>query len=165
MATAANDETTASKPRGKLPVVATGVLMLLVGAAIGMMVVGPMLGPKAAASEDATAEAGGHGPAAEGGALIFKLDGVIANPAGSRGQHHAIVTVAYQVTTAADEARLRGAEVQLRDAAGSLLERKTLEQLTAPGIRDQLRGELAALVDSLLVDGKVIVFLPQYIIQ
>ena len=161
--TAVPDESAAKAP-SRAPLLATAVLMLAVGGWLGWAMVGPALGPRSAQAE-AEGGGGGHGAEAGRGPLIFKLDGVIANPAGSRGAHHAIVTVAFQVKSAADEALLRAAEVSLRDAAGSLLERKTLTELTGPGIRDQLRAEFAALADPLLHDGKVVVFLPQYIIQ
>ena len=52
-----------------------------------------------------------------------------------------------------------------RDHVSALLERKTLDQLTAPGIRDQLRSELRALAEPYLKAGSVKVFLPQYIVQ
>lgn len=141
------------------------LVALLAGAATGAFGIGPVLGPASASSEEDSG-GGGHGPAAaEGPSLTWTLDGIIINPAGSRGQHHLIATIAWKVTTAADEARLRAAEIELRDRVGSLLERNTLDQLTAPGTRDRLRTDLAQLVSGHLKDGGSVVYLPQFIVQ
>ncbi|HPF62203.1 MAG: flagellar basal body-associated FliL family protein [Gemmatimonadales bacterium] len=159
------DATDAPAKPGMVPMIATVLVALLAGGGVGAYAVGPMLGPAspAAAKEEG---GGGHGGEEEGGsAHLFKLDGVIVNPAGSRGQHHLITTVAYEVEAIEDEPRLRAAEVELRDHVSALLERKTLDQLTAPGIRDQLRSELRALAEPYLKAGSVKVFLPQYIVQ
>lgn len=158
----------------KLPMLMTALAALVIGGAAGAFGVGPMLGPSAAggapkaeaAGEGGGGGGGGHGAEGEAAAgTTFTLDGVIINPAGSRGQHHLIATIAFEVTVPADEARLRAAEVQLRDAVGSLLEQKTLDVLTSPGIRDQLRSELRALAEPYLAGGAVKVYLPQYIVQ
>lgn len=149
-------------------IVTTALAALVVGGAAGAFGVGPMLGPAAAAGEAAPAESGGGGHGTEGTAeagTTFTLDAVIINPAGSRGQHHLITTIAFKLDVAADEPRLRAAEIPLRDAVGALLERKTLDMLTSPGIRDQLRTELRALAEPYLVAGSVKVYLPQYIVQ
>jgi flagellar FliL protein len=146
-------------------VVATALVALLAGGGVGAFAVGPMLGPSTATADEAGGEGGHGGEAGAEDARFFKLDGVIVNPAGSRGQHHLITTVAFEVESADDEPRLRAAEVALRDKVSALLERKTLDELTAPGIRDQLRGELRALAEPYLKSGSVTVFLPQYIVQ
>lgn len=153
-------------PARRAPTILAVAASLLVGGAVGAFGVGPALGPQAAAeSTEATAAGEGEHGAAAPAALMFTLDGVIVNPAGSRGQHHLITTVAFKLTAAADEARLRGAEVALRDEVGGLLEQKSLDELTAPGARDRLRDELKRLVQSYVTVGTVTVYLPQYIVQ
>lgn len=155
----------------KLPMILTALVALVLGGAAGAFGVGPMLGPssagKAAAAEGGESGGeGGHGAEGEGAKpAIFTLEGIVVNPAGSRGQHHLIATVAYEVEKAADEPRLREAEVPLRDKVSALLEAKTLDVLTSPGIRDQLRTELRALAEPYLSAGSVKVYLPQYIVQ
>ena len=156
------EQPAAQPAKGRAAVLAMAAL--LAGGATGVFAIGPMLGP----AEPATEQASGGGHGAEGAVaptLTWTLDGIIVNPAGSRGQNHLIATIAWQVTTAADEARLRAAEIELRDKVGSLLERNTLEQLTAPGVRDRLRTELAQVVSDHLTDGEAVVYLPQFIVQ
>ncbi|HRP07976.1 MAG TPA: flagellar basal body-associated FliL family protein, partial [Gemmatimonadales bacterium] len=158
------EQTPAVRSRGVTAAMA--VAALLAGGATGVFAIGPMLGPGDASAAPESGGGGGHGsPAVESQSLVWTLDGVIVNPAGSRGQNHLIATIAWKVTTAADEARLRGAEIELRDKVGSLLELNTLEQLTAAGARDRLRAELAQVVGGYLVDGGAEVFLPQFIVQ
>lgn len=173
--TTTEDDTAPPSAPKKLPMIMTALAALVVGGAAGAFGVGPMLGPSSGGGTDnggaepkaeSGGAAGGHGAEGEAAAgTTFTLDGVIINPAGSRGQHHLIATIAFEVTAAADEPRLRAAEVPLRDAVGTLLEKKSLDVLTSPGIRDQLRTELRALAEPYLVDGSVKVYLPQYIVQ
>lgn len=142
----------------------TIVAALVVGFGLGWQFVGPAFASSGQA-EVSEEESGGEHGGAPASSLIFSLDGVIVNPAGSRGRNHLIATVAFKVQNSADEARLRGAEVMLRDAVASLLERKSIDDLTRSGIRDQLRSELAAIAARHLKGGKVEVFLPQFIVQ
>lgn len=164
-------ETPAAEARpspGLVPTLGVALVALGAGFGVGMLVVGPKLASAAPGAEAEAAggdEAGGHGPATEAPPALFTVDGLIVNPAGSRGQHHLIITVSFDIADAAALAKLRAAEVPLRDAISSLLESKTLDQLTAPGIRDQLKGELAPLAAAHVGKVPVKVFVPQYIVQ
>lgn len=160
---------TASRPGpGLVPTLGVALVALGAGFGVGMMVVGPRMASAAPAAEaEAGGEeaSGGHGPAAEAAPALFTVDGLIVNPAGSRGQHHLIITVSYDIADPVALAKLRAAEVPLRDAISSLLESKTLDQLTAPGIRERLKGELAPLAATYVGKAPVKVFVPQYIVQ
>jgi flagellar FliL protein len=152
-----------------MPTVGVALAALAAGLGVGAMVVGPRMAGAAPASE-AAAESeggaeGGHGPAAPAASTLFTVDGLIVNPAGSRGQHHLIITVAFEVVDPAAHAKLRAAEVPMRDAMSALLESKTLDELTAPGIRERLRAELAPLAAKHVGKAAVRVFVPQYIVQ
>ncbi|MCL4866793.1 MAG: flagellar basal body-associated FliL family protein [Gemmatimonadales bacterium] len=149
-----------------MPTLGVALVALGAGFGVGMMVVGPRMASAAPGAEAEAGDAGGgHGPAAPAASALFTVDGLIVNPAGSRGQHHLIITVAFEVNDPAAQAKLRAAEVPLRDAISSLLERKTLDQLTAAGIREQLKGELAPLAAVHVGKVPVRVFVPQYIVQ
>jgi len=163
---AAPPEAEARPTPGLVPTLGVALVALGAGFGVGMMVVGPKMASAAPSTEAAAEEAGGgHGPAAPSASALFTVDGLIVNPAGSRGQHHLIITVAFEVADPAEQAKLRAAEVPLRDAISSLLEGKTLDQLTAPGIREQLKGELAPLTAAYIGKAPVKVFVPQYIVQ
>lgn len=158
-------EAAPAKRNGMMSIV-TIVAALAVGLGVGRQVVGPMLGPGSGEHEESAEEVGeGHGAEAGGPTLLYSIDGVIVNPAGSRGRNHLILTVVYKVAVAADEARLRAVDVVLRDGIASMLERKSIETLTNAGIRDQLRSELAAIAAPYVKGGPVTVYLPQFIVQ
>lgn len=163
----ASPESPPARAPGLVPTLAVAAVALAAGLGVGLMVVGPHMASAAPAAEGHDAEsgeeAGGHGaPAA---AQLFTIDGLIVNPAGSRGQHHLIITVAFEVKDAAINARLRAAEVPLRDALSALLEQRTLDELTAPGVRERLRSDLAPLVVPYAGATPVRVYVPQYIVQ
>src|SRR5690606_39086820 len=93
MASAPETSDTPAAPRSRVVTVVLLTVALALGGVTGMLAIGPMLGPSGAASgEDYGGEAeggGDHGPSSAAG-LMFSLDGVIVNPAGSRGRHHLI---------------------------------------------------------------------------
>lgn len=164
MATAEGEADGAAPRAGLMPMLAVGVVALAAGAGVGRLVVAPRLGASSAADAEPSAAGDGHGgPAAT--QHQFRIDGVIVNPAGTRGQHHLIVSVAFEVGSVEDHGTLKAAEVALRDRIGSLLERRTVDALSAPGVRDGLRNELAALAAEYLHGRPVQVYLPQYILQ
>lgn len=162
MATPGGDEAAPAPRAGLVPMLAVGVVALAAGTGVGRLVVAPRLGPSTEVA-DAAAGEGPKGPAAV--MHQFRIDGVIVNPAGTRGQHHLIVSVAFEVATVEDHATLKAAEVALRDRIGSLLEQRTVDALSAPGVRDLLRGELATLAAEYVRGRPVQVYLPQYILQ
>lgn len=162
MATPVGDEAAAAPRAGLVPMLAVGVVALAAGAGVGRLVVAPRLSPSSAV-EGAAADDGHGGPAVT--KHQFRIDGVIVNPAGTRGQHHLIVSVAFEVAQVEDHAALKAAEVALRDRIGSLLEQRTVDALSAPGVRDLLRGELATLAAEYVHGRPVQVYLPQYILQ
>jgi flagellar basal body-associated protein FliL len=163
MATPDSTESPAAAPRaGMMPMLAIGLVALGAGAGVGRFVVAPRLAPAAGVETPAN---DGHGGEEAATKHVVKIDGVIVNPAGSRGQHHLIVSVAVEVASVEDHAALTEAETALRDRIGSLLEQQTVEVLSAPGARDRLRAELAALVAPYVHGPQAEVFLPQYILQ
>jgi flagellar basal body-associated protein FliL len=154
------ESTVAEAPR-KSPIVPAiaGVLALLVGAAVGMKVLGPKLGGGASAKPAV------HEPVKEEAPRLVKLDNIIVNPAGTQGQHFLIVSLAIQVSSADVETKLHTAEVPLRDAINGVLASLTLDQLSANGAREQLRAQLRATAQRFAADTGMQVFLPQFLIQ
>jgi len=134
---------------------------LVVGGGLGLFVVGPKLrgGPKREVADATKTEAKAEP------ARIFRLDNIIVNPAGTQGQRFLIVSVAIEVPTEAAEARLKAAEVPLRDAVTGLLERMSLTQLTQLGARDSVRAAVIVHARKFSGDSAVHVYLPQFLIQ
>lgn len=144
---------------GKMPIIAA-VGALLVGVAAGMFVIAPRLPGAAPAKHEAPAE-GEEAPKK----VLFELENVIVNPAGSQGQRFIVATVAFEVSSEATRNVLHESETQIRDAVTGVLERKTVDELLAPGARDSLRDAFAKVVAPYLKGEKVQVFIPQFLVQ
>lgn len=149
---------------GKMPIIAAAGA-LLVGVAIGIFVIAPRLpGAAPAAAEAAAAEGEAEGEGAPK-KVLFQLENVIVNPAGSQGQRFIVATVAFEVASEPIRNVLHESETQIRDAVTGVLEKKTVEELLAPGARDALRSSFAEVVKPYLKGEKVQVFIPQFLVQ
>jgi flagellar FliL protein len=151
--------------------------MLLVGlplggAILGGLVAGLVIAPRVIGRSAAVADStGGHGaepaPAiAPSDRKVLELTNIIVNPAGSQGSRFLMTTVAFSVP--GDEAYqiLESHKIEVRDGVTSILESRTLAQLTAPGARDSLKVQIAALAATLVGPAvPVQVYLPQFVIQ
>lgn len=147
---------------GKMPIIAAAGA-LLVGVAAGMFVIAPRLPGGAPAKAEAEA-AGAEGEGAPK-KVLFELENVIVNPAGSQGQRFIVATVAFEVSSEAIRNVLHESETQIRDAVTGVLEKKTVEELLAVGARDSLRSAFAGVVKPYLKGEKVQVFIPQFLVQ
>jgi flagellar FliL protein len=145
---------------GMVPMLAA-VVALLVGAAVGAFVVAPRLAGGAPAAEEA-AEGGEKGAEKP---VLYSLQNVIVNPAGSQGQRFIVATVAFEVATEKIRLQLHESETQLRDAVTGVLEKRTVEELLRPGARDGLRGDFERAATPFLKGAKVKVFIPQFLVQ
>jgi len=155
-------------PRARKLTLAVTAAAALAGIAVGGVVVGPRLAHPAASAEEEPAETGGHGEKAEGEQgekRMVRVDNLVVNPAGSEGLRFLMVSVAFELSDAAAEAKLRGAEVQIRDLVTGVFERQTMAGLTRPGARDSLRISLAEAMKPIIGAVPVRVFLPQFVIQ
>ena len=149
-------------------------LMLVLGVAvIGGLGAGAVVGPRfvsspapdAAAAEHDSAPGPAHDeePAEEG--LMFELDNIIVNPAGSNGLRFLMASVVIQLPDRRSVEHLRAREVQVRDAVVTVLGRQTLDMLTAPGARDSVRSRLSAAIAPMVGRTQLRVYLPQFVIQ
>ncbi len=149
-------------PGGKLPIIAAAGA-LLVGVAAGMFVIAPRLPGAAPASAAASAGEGKEGAVQK--KVLFELQNVIVNPAGSQGQRFIVATVAFEVASEEIRNVLHESETQIRDAVTGVLEKRTVDELLAPGARDSLRSAFAGAVKPYLKGEKVQVFIPQFLVQ
>lgn len=134
------------------------VAALLLGTAVGVFVIAPRIGGGAA-------EPAAEQEAEPAKTVLFELQNVIVNPAGSQGQRFIVATVAFEVATEEIRNTLHESETQIRDGVTGVLERKTVEELLRPGARDSMRGAFADVVAPYLKGAKVQVFIPQFLVQ
>ncbi len=168
-------EAHAAKGPNKLVLPLVVAVMTVAGAAVGMLVIAPKLAADRAPiqagleSPDATeggGEGGEHGEAAAEKGPTFKIDNLIVNPAGSQGSRFLMVSVAVETPDAKMEETLRHKESQIRDVVIALLEKQTMETLSAEGIRDSLKSQLGDTITAIVASkAKLRVFLPQFVIQ
>jgi flagellar FliL protein len=161
---------------------ATIVASLTVGSLLGGMLIAPKViaarnARPAAPARTEEAEGGdgaqedeggkGNGKKGEGAkAVVYSIDNIVVNPAGSAGTRFLMASVAFEVPDEKAAAALREKEIQVRDAVISTLECQTLEMLSAPGSREGIKRQLAIAIKP-LVPGhqKLRVYLPQFVLQ
>jgi flagellar protein FliL len=163
----------------QLMLVGAVVVAVAAGVGGGVLVLGPRLaslrgGAPAAHAEGGEQEKGKEKEKEKGKsrgkdtekAVVFKIDNLIVNPAGSGGTRFLMASVAVEVPDAKTEAQLRERDFQVRDAVIAVLEKQTLESITAPGGRDSVKARLAATLAPMVGRGvPVHVYLPQFVIQ
>ena len=164
-----------AKAASKLMLPAVVAVMTVVGAVVGILVIGPMLSARAHLQAGLEAKAGeetdkkgdkGTGEKEGPRGPVFKLDNLIVNPLGSQGARFLMVSVAVETIDGKQDEELRAMEAQIRDLVISLLEKQTMEALGTPGIRDSLKAQLSDTISALARSPtKLPVFLPQFVIQ
>lgn len=178
---AAPEEQTAP-PKGAMSGLIFAIIAAVAGAAIGGGVLAPRLGggggdgtPTAHDPPRQEKRSGGHGGGGSGGhgsggegsvGTMVELTNVIVNPSGSQGSRFLMATVVIEVEPRQAGEELREREVQVRDAIISVLEGKTLRQLTRTGARDSVKAELGLVVAKFLPsEAHASVYLPRFVIQ
>jgi flagellar FliL protein len=172
---------TPARPRGLPPVVMLAAVVLAalsLGGAAGSLLLGPRIaamraapGSPEASEGEATEPSQGHKDKKtkkkeESKAIVYRLDNIIVNPAGSQGTRFLMASVAFELPDARLEARLRERDFQVRDAIIATLERQSLQMLMAPGARDSVKRQIGLAVLPLTgLKRPVAVYLPQFVIQ
>jgi flagellar basal body-associated protein FliL len=167
----------AAKAGSALPLtIGIVVVALAAGVALGTLVLGPRLAKSktsattvAAPGARSEGEHGGKGKDGKGKeekTSVFRVENVIVNPLGSEGTHFLMATVAISLVDSKQEESLKAHEDEMRDRVISVLEKQTLESLSAPGARDTLRGRIATALAPLTGSADPSrVYLPQFVIQ
>lgn len=139
---------------------------LVVGAAAGVLVVGPMIvGQPASAQSTDSQPSDGHG---EPVSSVFShaVDGLIVNPAMTSGTRILLVSLAIQVDSEDTVTELEDRDAEVRDALLTVLALKTVDELTDTSGRDALKGELLDAVRALTIQGKLLqIHIPQFVVQ
>lgn len=170
-------ETEGAKPQGPPKAVRLGILAgaVVVGLGVGAMVVGPKFAPSATPAVSGSETADAHKakahkakkkPKHNDPASAIKIDNVICNPAGAQGQHFLMATVVFEVGDQEAEKFLESNQYVVRDIVLSTLGSQTLEDLSRPTIREDLKKLLAQNVGQLVGDPEVLtVYIPQFVVQ
>ena len=158
----------ASAGGGKKTLIIALTLGLLVGAAAGSFVVGPLVaeGPaKAAPADDCSAALAQHGGAVAPVA-VHTIENVVLNPALSGGTRFLMASVGFGLTDlhGAETMALRDAEI--RDIVIRVLGSKTVEQLSDLALRTPMKEEMRAEIVKIVGEhGLVDIYFPQFVIQ
>jgi flagellar protein FliL len=164
----AGEGTAPKKGASKLLLPIIVAVATLAGGVVGVTVVAPrLIAARATSAEPADSAAEGeHG--GEGGEPrpLLKMDNLIVNPAGAQGTRFLMVSVAVEAPTPKVGDELRAQELRIRDLIIGLLERQTMQDLSTPGIREDLKGQIADTIGALMGQaGKIRVLLPQFVVQ
>ncbi len=165
-----------------LPLVGAAVGALVLGSVLGIFVVAPRIvaargGAQTAAGEAVGGDAkkgehgkkdkpkGGHGEQ-PGETAVHKIDNLIVNPAGSQGRRFLMMSVAIEVPDTKTEAALRLKDAMLRDAIIGAIERQPIGVITSPGGRDSVRAAIQRVLEPLVEEAEwVHIYLPQFVLQ
>jgi flagellar FliL protein len=104
---------------------------------------------------------------AGGAATVHVVDNLVLNPAASGGTRFLLLTVAFDLRSAALAEQLKARDAEVRDAVLAALGAKTVEQLTDPAARETMKEELKTVVGAVLKKKKAVrrIYFPQFVIQ
>lgn len=83
-----------------------------------------------------------------------RMDGLVVNPSGSDGRYLA-VSIAFESNSPSVKTELENKTVVVQDAVLNLLSSKTVEELSDPDRRDELKEELRKETNSILGSGAI----------
>ncbi len=167
------EETKAPSPGGKKKLImfaGVGLVAVVVAVAVAMFVIKPMMADDAGAENaDAQVESaqhdGGakeakkahqparkksHGDEGEQSSIIYAIQDIVVNPAGTGGSRFLSVSFGFELESSYLEAEFETREVVIRDALITILSAKTVAQLTDPRQKEITRYQIKKRVASLL---------------
>ncbi len=156
-----------------IPLIANIVLMPAIAYGLTTFVLLPKLqGGKApaAAANSKEGEAEGHGEGKTSGAksrITVPLGGkVLVNVAGTAGTRYLVASITLVGKTPDFREHVERNDLQLRDAASSILSSKTLSDVDKPGMRNIVRAELISAFNDILGKEAVAdIYLTEFAIQ
>jgi flagellar FliL protein len=120
--------------------------------------------PEAPAAE--TEEVHAEEAAAAGVGLITPVEDIVVNPAGSGGTRYLCTTVALESNVPEVGEEIGEREPQIRDTLIGILSKRSVEDLSALSTREELRVEIKAAVNDMLITGEVVgVYLSNFVLQ
>jgi flagellar FliL protein len=166
----AGDEDSGAQAKKKPLLMGFVMIAVVLGGASGGFVYAPKLVASMSGQEPAE-EAESEGDHADEAhedvtGKFLELENLLVNPAGSRGERFLMVSVAFEVPDEDALEHLHEREIQVRDVVSATLESLSLEDLTHPEARDNLKRELLEAVKPFSGTAAwVRVYLPRFVIQ
>jgi flagellar FliL protein len=153
-----------SEKPGKSPVLmmAAGSLIMVGAAWAGVhFALKPMLRP---AKVEAHAEVQAEQAAAKG--EIIRFENIVVNPSGTMGSRYLSTTVGLEVSDEAGKQAVERSEPMIKDALITHLSSRTIDELTDPAAREQMRVAIRDMVNAVIAPQKVsAVFFLDFVLQ
>jgi len=145
---------------GKLKMVALPLIVAIISYVVITKVVSPKLeGAKVELEKkkkvEMKEEQPGEKPKADMIGQIYAIADIIVNPAGSHGERFVKVSISLEMDEPKLGQELTKRDVQLRDILIGIFTSKTVEEVTNPAKRENLREEVRGKINSPLVSGKI----------
>jgi flagellar FliL protein len=137
-----NLETPGHKRQRLIRLIVTSLVMVGAAYATVALVLKPMLQPDAV-----TAAPHKQRERAQDRGEFVQFDNIIVNPAGTMGSRYLSTTVGLQVTTEAARESIATSQPLIKDALITYLSSLTIEELTDPDTRNDIRGAIRTLVN------------------
>jgi flagellar FliL protein len=156
---------TAEKSKSPVILMAAGSLLMVGLAYAGVhFVLSPLVHPNPAAAK---AEPHGEEASAKGEkGEIVRFEGIIVNPSGTMGSRYLSTTVGLEVADEASRAAVTEAEPMIKDALITHLSSRTIDELTDPAAREQMRSAIRDLVNARIAPHHVsAVFFLDFVLQ
>ncbi|MFN8548487.1 MAG: flagellar basal body-associated FliL family protein [Candidatus Eisenbacteria bacterium] len=174
------DEAPPPKAKGLPPMVIKiavllGVLVVLLGAAVAVVtfVIAPKLRAQAPAAAETTTAA--HEEAASKGehkggkhehGEILELGDVVVNPANTGGRRYLKVSVSLEVKDAKVAKAVEHRAAPIKDLLVRNLSARTLDELTDPTTKEEMREQLVEQVGEMFDEGSIInLYFTEYVVQ
>ncbi len=151
-----------------------GVLVVLLGAAVAVvtLVIAPKLRAQAPAAEttgeagEAAAEKGEHKGGKHEHGEIIELGDVVVNPAGTGGRRYLKASVSLEVKDAKVAKSVEHRAAVIKDLLVRTLSARSLEELTDPTSKEELREQLVDEVGALFDEGAILnLYFTEYVVQ
>lgn len=160
-------EQPAAAPAGKKKLMLFGGIGLgaiVIGVALALLVVKPMLAPSAETPSSAEVKPpkDSHKPShddhgakdshgnAQGGSRIYTIDDIVINPAGTGGSRFLSASIGFELESEAVVMEFRAREPMIRDALITILSSKTVAQLTDARQKEITRYQIKKRVAELM---------------
>jgi flagellar FliL protein len=170
--TPAEGEEQPQPTRGKLPLILSILVGLVVGGASGALALGPMVAKKVAPPVTTADVAAAAAPRKADGKeakkpAIHVIDNLVLNPAESGGGRFLLLTVAFQMKDDATLAEIKGRDEEVRDAVLRVLGAKTVDELADVKRREGFRIELKTAIGGMFEEKDAVsrIYFPQFVIQ